>query len=97
VTPFRPCLRCGRLSRAGSYCPACTSHTGWTPTRNRAAQARFRKAVLARDGYRCVICGETRDLRAAHIVSVSRGGSYDPSNGRSLCGVHDRESDRHAR
>ena len=94
--PFRACLACGRLSRAGSYCPSCTTHTGRSPTRDRGKQARFRKAVLARDGYRCVICGETRDLRAAHIVPLSQGGGYDPSEGRTLCRRHDMQSDRYA-
>ena len=33
-----------------------------------------RRAVLARDGYRCQYCGSTRHLTIDHIVPRSRGG-----------------------
>lgn len=69
----------------------------WSSNRDQAAHARFRRAVKERDGYRCVVCGSTRDVRAAHIVPVAQGGSYEPENGRTLCKAHDMATDPHAR
>lgn len=77
--------------------------TGWSPNRDSAKQARFRKAVLARDGHRCVRfvrgrrCTETTNLRAAHLKPLAEGGSYHPDNGATLCAKHDCESDPYAR
>jgi len=31
------------------------------------------------------------------FVPISEGGGYDPSEGRTLCRVHDMQTDRHAR
>jgi hypothetical protein len=99
----RPCLTCGALTPKGSYCASCTTHNGWSPTRDRGKQARFRKLVLQRDGNRCRAiehgerCPVTTDLRAAHIVALAKGGGYEPSNGVTLCKVHDRATDRRAR
>ena len=69
--------------------------TGWAP-RDQAAHMRFARAVKRRDKHACVICGATEDVRAAHIVPLHRGGSDDPSNGRTLCAYHDKQTDRHA-
>lgn len=93
------CPKCGKRSRT-RYCPAHTpakrSHA-WSRNRDRSAQARFRKAVLERDGYRCVVCGSTTDLRAAHVRPLRDGGGYELSNGRTLCKEHDKASDPYAR
>jgi hypothetical protein len=62
-------------------------------------QKRFRRALVAARGgvVACDVCGSTTDVRACHVVAVSAGGSYDASNGRLLCGPHDRATDRYAR
>lgn len=69
----------------------------WSPARDRAAQARFRRQVLARDGNACTVCGSTIDLRACHLIPLSQGGTYDPSNGITRCKTHDRLTDPYAR
>ena len=69
---------------------------GWSG-RDNAEHKRFARAVKKRDGYRCVICGATEDLRAAHIISLAAGGTNDPANGRTLCATCDKDSDPHAR
>lgn len=93
----RACPRCGTPT-TGRYCPAhAGNHTGWSPTRNRAAQQRFRDELMARANGRCEECGATENLRACHITPLSRGGTYDPSNGRLLCRTHDQMTDRYAR
>lgn len=33
-----------------------------------------RRAVMARDGFRCQYCGSTRQLTLDHVIPVSRGG-----------------------
>lgn len=51
--------------------------------------ASLRYDVLARDGFRCQICGATQDdgrkLHVDHIVPVSHGGRTEMSNLRTLC------------
>jgi len=56
-----------------------------------------RQAVLARDGCRCtftnehgVRCTTTLALQVDHIQPLSRGGSNEPENLRSLCVRHHR-------
>lgn len=44
-----------------------------------------RAAVYARDNNQCVVCGNTKNLQIDHIVAVSKGGSNDPDNLRTLC------------
>lgn len=44
-----------------------------------------RAALLARDGNRCVRCGETDDLTIDHIVPIVHGGTDDYTNLRVLC------------
>lgn len=55
---------------------------------------RFRNAVLARDGHRCVLCGRNdRPLDVHHMIprKLMPGGGYVVENGASLCGLpHDR-------
>ena len=57
---------------------------------NRRVQARFRRQVLDRDGWRCVRCGKASRLEAHHIIPVEAGGeAADPDNGLTLCiGCH---------
>lgn len=44
-----------------------------------------REAVLARDNNRCVRCGSDKNLQMDHILAVSKGGSNEPDNLRTLC------------
>ncbi|MEK7324714.1 MAG: HNH endonuclease [Chloroflexota bacterium] len=44
------------------------------------------RAAKRRDGYRCVECGRNTGLHAHHIVPLSKGGSNDLSNLKTLCG-----------
>lgn len=71
---------CGRLMASGSWCSEC-----WA---TRAAKSyghnqAFRAAVLAKDGYRCVECGEgdLSRLEAHH----TEPGNDSPSTGVTLC------------
>jgi 5-methylcytosine-specific restriction endonuclease McrA len=68
-----------------------------SPNRDRTLQARMRRAVLQRDGWRCMDCGSTHDLRCCHITPLSQGGSYAPENGITRCGPCDRRTDPYAR
>lgn len=44
-----------------------------------------RKAVYARDGYRCALCDDTHGLQIHHIVHRSVGGNDTPCNLITLC------------
>jgi 5-methylcytosine-specific restriction endonuclease McrA len=50
------------------------------------ALTRKRRAVYARDGYRCVKCGSGDDLTLDHIRPVSWGGSNRAENLQTMCG-----------
>ena len=47
----------------------------------------WRRLVLQRDGYRCVICGSKERLEADHVKPYSRVPElrFDVGNGRTLC------------
>ena len=48
----------------------------------------IRVQVLARDGYRCKMCGRTKDevpLEVDHIIAVSDGGTDELNNLATLC------------
>ena len=49
-----------------------------------------RRAVLDRDGWRCVLCGKAGRLEVDHVVELHKGGApLDPANLRALCrGCH---------
>lgn len=61
-------------------------------------------AALARDGHRCVICGDPEDLEVHHLVPVGRAGyghgcQHHLVNLQTLCHDHHVEADaarRHA-
>ena len=47
---------------------------------------RIRRAVFARDRWRCRACGRPGRLEAHHIRSLERGGDpFDPANILTLC------------
>ena len=46
-----------------------------------------RKGVYRRDGYMCAVCGDPRSLQIHHFAPRGRGGSDEPSNLITLCGV----------
>ena len=48
----------------------------------------LREEVLRRDGYRCVECGSNVLLEVDHIREVSKGGTHEMSNLRTLCLKH---------
>jgi len=66
---------------------------------NRNVSVRTRHQILERDGFRCLDCGASPSngalLEVDHIVPISKGGSNDPSNLRTLCSECNRgKSDR---
>ena len=44
-----------------------------------------RKAVYARDGYRCALCDSTKNLQIHHYIHRGRGGSDHMHNLVTLC------------
>lgn len=97
---MRPVRVCAHITREGVSCPnlaPCPTHSRpknapWSNGRNRQDQERFRRAVLARDGWRCTRCASRTQLVAHHV----RPG-YDVSDGITLCEDCHREVDHHAR
>jgi 5-methylcytosine-specific restriction endonuclease McrA len=89
---------CPRFATHRGRCPqhAPDRNAPRSPRRDQAAHARFAYAVKKRDGYRCVDCGATDDLRACHVVPLHRGGSDDASNGVTRCARCDMATDRYA-
>lgn len=54
----------------------------WAPGGTRQA---LRKAVLARDGHRCLKCQATENLTLDHVVPRALGGTNDKDNLQTLC------------
>lgn len=46
-----------------------------------------RQAVLERDGYSCVVCGQSAN-HVDHVVPRSRGGTDDMDNLQAMCQYH---------
>jgi HNH endonuclease len=44
-----------------------------------------RLEIWQRDGFKCVECGSETSLTVDHILAVSKGGTNDDSNLRTLC------------
>jgi hypothetical protein len=51
------------------------------------SREKFREAVFARDGYKCVICGKSDKIDAHHIIErrLWADGGYYENNGATLC------------
>ena len=58
-----------------------------------------RRAILERDGHRCVICGRGRkdgmELHVDHIKPKDLGGKATLANGQVLCGMHNYRKKTH--
>jgi len=94
--PLRPCLRCGTLTRSGSYCAAhapAQSSTAWRGGSTRAWR-QLREQVLMRDGRRCIRCGSTDRLEVHHLVARGQGGPDAAHNLVTLCHHHHAETQR---
>lgn len=67
---------------------------GTPPVRQRwsIAHREWRKKVLKRDGYKCIICGRTENLEVDHIKSFKNFPKerFWTKNGRTLCKIHHR-------
>lgn len=52
----------------------------------------LREQIMARDGYRCVICGlgesDGQELHIDHKIPRERGGQGTLENGQTLCSIH---------
>lgn len=55
----------------------------------------FRIAVFERDAYRCVLCGDWRELQVDHRIPESKGGLTCLDNLQTLCGTCNRK--KHAK
>jgi len=77
------CLLCSRLIPRASYCATCKpkgNSRGWAWSKT------IVPTVLARDGHRCVLCGNAQGpLDVDHIVQVAHGGTDALTNLRSVC------------
>ncbi len=59
---------------------------------NRVIPSAVKAEVYARDGARCVLCGETDNLHFDHILPFSKGGtSLLTENIQLLCARHNLE------
>jgi 5-methylcytosine-specific restriction endonuclease McrA len=85
----------GLRLRTGCY--VCAGQTPvhpaeWRKRRNERLKnyREWQPLVLARDGFKCVICGSTDDLNAHHLNSYHRyvEDRYDLANGVTLCLPH---------
>ena len=88
------CLDCHALTLTGPRCAQCTRTKRRSTNAARVAAtggsgwawSRTRRAVLERDGYRCVLCGAwALLLDIDHIVPLAEGGTSDMANLRTLC------------
>ncbi len=90
--------RVGRNALQAVLCDSVTEVTARTGDgrfleygrQTRAIPPRLRRAVLARDGYRCAAdgCDSRHRLQTHHITPWSQGGPTDPSNLITLCWYH---------
>jgi predicted restriction endonuclease len=94
-----PPRRCPQCQREKDERRRALGTTGWGDGRDRSAQAKFRREVIALYGMRCgaihngVRCTATTDLQAHH----TQPGNNDPTTGVMLCREHHRIVDKHAR
>ena len=77
---LKPCLTCGTLTNAGSYCQRHQPRNGST-----RQWRKTRAAVLAQQPL-CAECGRPAE-HVDHIEPIARGGTDHPANLRGLCAV----------
>jgi hypothetical protein len=88
---LRPCLRCGVLTRrAGGYCIECQPPYPRGKQRSGGKQQTFRRKTLQTFGLRCLVCGSTENVEAAHDLALDmtagQQASFDQAeNGIPLC------------
>lgn len=85
---FRREVLRNRTARRGQDGRDTVKGTARNPRRSRVSRrlsARKSLEVFARDDYRCVTCGTREDLTVDHIHPVSKGGTNDMENLRTLC------------
>lgn len=49
-----------------------------------------KKAIIKRDGGKCLLCGTTKHLTVDHIVPKALGGDDSPKNLQTLCEYHNK-------
>lgn len=80
----RPCLTCGRLTAAGSYCRTCGRWPA-SPGRLRGRRGQeLRARVLAAFAHRCSECGATGVPLEVHHVDHNAANNR-PTNLEPLC------------
>lgn len=90
-----PCHHCGKVQEwlngrqmNGKHvflCDECWQATEEDRKRRRKCSIHVKRAILERDGYKCVKCGDTRHLHVDHIVAIASGGTSDYGNLQTLC------------
>lgn len=88
--PTSPATRC-----PANGCPhtlPCPDHTTkpWAGAKQRQAHypkhwPKLRRAVIRRDGGRCVKCGSTVALTVDHRIPIHLGGTHTMTNLQTLC------------
>ena len=73
----------------GKYCAQCVRDYKLVLDAQKAKRkretARKRHRVFARDGYRCINCGSSRNLTLDHVWPRAKGGTSDEGNLQTLC------------
>jgi 5-methylcytosine-specific restriction endonuclease McrA len=54
-----------------------------------------KRAIMERDGHRCVKCGATESLEVDHVLALCNGGTRSIENGQTLCVACHDEKTRH--
>lgn len=74
-----------RSERSSLVAPAVIRLNDYVRIPRTEARRVSRRAILARDGFRCQYCGSTRHLTIDHIIPRSRGGASSWENVVTSC------------
>lgn len=81
------------LVAPNEFLPGCVPLHFQPDPRATSAWRRVRRAVLKRDGFRCVECGGAGDEVDHRVELIDGGAPFDPTNLRTLCAAcHDTKS-----